>query len=1171
MPRHTAQNEDLDMTYIKKLPYGKGLYICTLCASMREPQSLANMRKHISQKGHMNRVSYQDLRNLDSKPPGPVVSEGSAMSLNALDDLLVDAMEWPIDSHLDEGDDEHGDLISEAFESSFPLPPLPPPPPPARPEAPEYNFFEDLIYQDFDEDTLPGTFNTEFSNHPAPTLAAPVAPVATNASSASAAGSKSGPTTARLPSKLPQYPTPIDTFWEPFPDKAHFLTYSLFHTAHVRFSRAQQEAILDWAREMGTSQVPTMHSLNSCQEELKTISGIGPRQTNHRQEELWARGHRVYAIEHLGVSTYHVLPETAECSLSVFSKSCVELSNQYPNGLSIRSENKVYTLAPHELREKARGRPVHSVPFVVFVDDVSGNVSKQWNKHWCCYVSNASLPRTEMNKRANIRFMCTTQHTSPLEMMQGVCETFGELFNDLVTVYDTELECEVLVRPYILVLTGDNPMQATECSCTGMKSNRFCRTCHVGGTTKYKTTDDGYAAFFTSGPLRRATETIGCINEQFELAFTTKNADSITALQRETGIKDSIAQPLLDKIIKQRRVFQKAGHSMAEIPGLLRAYFVGLGRIPKMNPLLHLPGFDVHIDTPTETLHTILLGIVKYLWGQSVFVMEKKKQFDTFSVRLRSIFVDGLSSHPVPNYIFTNQGSLNGKHLKLLVQTVPFCLYDLVSQDLYHSWRTIGRLTVLVWYSTIHDMGAYLIELQAAIDDFLHTLARCSPRLVSDKAKVHLLVHMPLFAARYGPLIGCNTERYESFNSSFRQCSILSNRHAPSLDIAKSFHMFDQTKHIALGGYYYNPVSKKFLQAGKGVLELGKYSRFVRRILGVEKKASNTLPGSTTVRQNAAQITWSTSGSQHAPCPAYIEPDCAIRAAAHYTTLNGEQIAPGSFIVYLSSGPDQHPLLGRVHEILVPDSDQPACVTLYPFVWGDIDQHLYLPTVQREVQLCTTSVSLLVGKVNLQHRCAHSLCTPQATQFMRQERQLSGVAVSMMDHKNDIDFFVNVFSLHNYELINALVEYHLPGYMRMCVQAASDHEQIRLWAAKETRKPKKPEMHENEAESNTNPQESQPVPAAGAKTGRKGKSAAQSRSKSKGKEKMSTNLDREATQGGSNLPVMEAMAGPSAADTEGDNNELPPGWHVYWNYEYNAHIFYNTVTGEQTWDDPRLF
>lgn len=57
----------------------------------------------------------------------------------------------------------------------------------------------------------------------------------------------------------------------------HYLTYSLFHTAHIRFSRAQQEAILDWAREMGTPQVPTLHSLQNCHETVQGTFEEGPR------------------------------------------------------------------------------------------------------------------------------------------------------------------------------------------------------------------------------------------------------------------------------------------------------------------------------------------------------------------------------------------------------------------------------------------------------------------------------------------------------------------------------------------------------------------------------------------------------------------------------------------------------------------------------------------------------------------------------------------------------------------------------------------------------------------------------------------------------------------------------------------------------------------------------
>jgi hypothetical protein len=53
----------------------------------------------------------------------------------------------------------------------------------------------------------------------------------------------------------------------------HFLTHSLFNTAHIRFSRPQQEAILDWARAMNTPHVPTLSSLDACAERLRDLFG----------------------------------------------------------------------------------------------------------------------------------------------------------------------------------------------------------------------------------------------------------------------------------------------------------------------------------------------------------------------------------------------------------------------------------------------------------------------------------------------------------------------------------------------------------------------------------------------------------------------------------------------------------------------------------------------------------------------------------------------------------------------------------------------------------------------------------------------------------------------------------------------------------------------------------
>lgn len=75
---------------------------------------------------------------------------------------------------------------------------------------------------------------------------------------------------------------------------------------------------------------------------------------------------------------------------------------------------------PHPLREKAGSRMVYSIPLAVFIDDVSGNKSKQWNKHFSCYMSNGALPRTKLENEFHVRFVATSPFASPLEIMQGV-------------------------------------------------------------------------------------------------------------------------------------------------------------------------------------------------------------------------------------------------------------------------------------------------------------------------------------------------------------------------------------------------------------------------------------------------------------------------------------------------------------------------------------------------------------------------------------------------------------------------------------------------------------------------------------------------------------------------------------------------------------------------------
>ncbi|KAF8595090.1 hypothetical protein BDV93DRAFT_457655 [Ceratobasidium sp. AG-I] len=430
---------------------------------------------------------------------------------------------------------------------------------------------------------------------------------------------------------------------------------------------------------------------------------------------------------------------------------------------------------PHPLRIKADGRPVYSIPFIVFQDDVSGNRSKQWNKHYVIYGSNAALPRQELNKVANTRFFGASTRSKPLEMMSGICQMFEETFAEPVLAWDAKDECEVFVRTYILCLSADNPMHAEHCSSTGLTSTYFCRTCKAGGSQSHRQSEEGFTELFKVSRLK--------------------------TVQRSSGVKDTIAQPLLEAI-------QRRGEELTTItPGATLLRFL-------LNVLN--AGFNVHLDTPTEILHTILLGGAKYFWRFTIKLLSNSGHLPTFFTRFNCLSLSGLEMDTtrIPDYICKNPGSITGTHFRFILQLAPFALHGLVDFQLLRVWLLLGRLTVLMWQSSIPTLEPYLAELTEVIDDFLHAAAVVDPRTITVKTKLHILTHAPFHVRRFGPLLGPDSERFESFNSVFRTCSVLSNREAPSLDIAKAMAGMDIIRHIALGGKWFDEKRKIFVSPG---------------------------------------------------------------------------------------------------------------------------------------------------------------------------------------------------------------------------------------------------------------------------------------------------------------------------------------------------------------------
>lgn len=87
------------------------------------------------------------------------------------------------------------------------------------------------------------------------------------------------------------------------------------------------------------------------------------------------------------------------------------------------SSVKYGSLSPNPLREKSKGRMVYTVPLIIFMDDVSGNISKQWNKHHAIYMSNANLPREMLEKEFFVRFVASSPHAPPMELMRAMKES----------------------------------------------------------------------------------------------------------------------------------------------------------------------------------------------------------------------------------------------------------------------------------------------------------------------------------------------------------------------------------------------------------------------------------------------------------------------------------------------------------------------------------------------------------------------------------------------------------------------------------------------------------------------------------------------------------------------------------------------------------------------------
>ncbi|KAG8727336.1 hypothetical protein FRC11_013468, partial [Ceratobasidium sp. 423] len=628
--------------------------------------------------------------------------------------------------------------------------------------------------------------------------------------------------------------------------------------------------------------------------------------------------------------------------------------------------------------------------------------------------------------------------------MEGLTTMFEETFEDPVVAFDAATESEVLVRAYIVLISADNPMHAEHCSSTGLQSSFPCRVCGFGGSQLDRKSEDGFAKAVEPGVLRDPENTVAVIRSQYNGAFTHAAESYLTNAQRSAGIKDCAAQPVLKWIQTRRKELLEMSKpdgsklDASQLEKILRAEMERQGRQMRINPLLELP------DTPIEILHTVLLGAVKYFWRYTCKLLDDASKADVFRVRFNSLSLSGLGmgTKSVPEYICRYRGSLTGRHFRFVVQLIAFAAYDLLTPEALRVFLSLGRLTVLLWYTSIPNMDSYTTELSDAISDFLHSVAIIDPRTLIQKTKLHILTHAPLFTRQFGPLLGPDSERYESFNSVFRMCSVLSNRSAPSLDTATQMAKMDAVRHIATGGWWYNPSTGRFCRAGPAILDGFQHRPKDYTLLGLSFDIP-AVPGFAKIQAKPKHFklkTWADALQVYAPRPSFCLDNSLLSSAESIIARNRNEVSEGDDIIY-SDG--EQLSIGRVVMMAaVIGAEGASFVIVNPFNWHrELDPVLQMPVVTRLEIFKVVKSQDIQCHLNLQHQCWSIGCDSTALRVVRQERLDTLLTQVTTNHRDMVHYVVNIHSMTNAIFIRNLV--HANGILLPLFFPEGNREQAR--------------------------------------------------------------------------------------------------------------------------------
>ncbi|SCV73861.1 BQ2448_6291 [Microbotryum intermedium] len=499
------------------------------------------------------------------------------------------------------------------------------------------------------------------------------------------------------------------------------------------------------------------------------------------------------------------------------------------NGSGMRAKDS-FLLKPLPLRNPLRqidsGKEVVVMPQRLFLDDFSGGVSKRmYHVVHVCSTQNLGLPTEFLHSRAFVNHLCVRAWGEALDLATPVLQDLAFTIGQPIPALDSRTKSDALLQVPLLYSVHDTPMAAeiTGRSVTSGSVHYACRFCHYGGTAEQQLQHTSIIAFFECPDGLSAKRTKEECLAQLTLFRDTCVATDVNDLQTQTGTRAKATVAIISELkqiyrdhmshmsterwrkggpppevsdqVLEYRAAEAAEKTRTRETNAQSALATVAKRFDELGaadhspgPFLEVPCYDPHLDAPPDLLHVMYLGVVKYLWGQTLDNLSTRA-IEYVAAVFRSMSTHGFEGNFKFEFYFDYKWRLTGKDYRMLVQVFPLISEMLLARGLTapevnECWGLLGKLAHLTSWPVAPDLDGYVGRYRSLARTFVQASMRSNLGHVLRHIKYHHLIELDHSILRLGTPTTFEASVAESANKVVRELNMNTNHHDPSRDVS---------------------------------------------------------------------------------------------------------------------------------------------------------------------------------------------------------------------------------------------------------------------------------------------------------------------------------------------------------------------------------------------------